>query len=192
MPLTLITGPADEPVSATDFKDYVAIDTNDNDQMIAEMLKEARGVCEAIIKRALITQTWEYTLDCFPDEVLIPLPPLVSVTSVKYIDTNGILQIMDSLLYEVDTYGIPARLRPAYGKCWPGTRDVYNAVTIQYVAGYGSEAIDVPDPIRSWIKQRAATQYANREGVVVGQTVTPIPRDYVNGLLDEYRVILFR
>jgi len=38
----------------------------------------------------------------------------------------------------------------------------------------------------------AGTLYDNPQGLVVGQTVMNVPRDFTDGLLDPYRIITFR
>lgn len=90
----------------------------------------------------------------------LPFPPLRDVISVKYYDTNGALQTMNAGDYIVDTDG--SLVSPAYGKWWPPTRDIPNAVTVDYHAGYGV-AGDVPESIKTWIKRKTADLYENRE-----------------------------
>jgi len=193
MGLSLITPCAEEPITASEAKASpslrVATATDDTD--IGVLIATARDMAETITRRAFVTQTWEYVLDGFPTGgIVLPLPPLQSVTSIKYIDTNGTQQTLDALLYAVDTDSEPGLVVPAYGESWPSTRDEVNAVRVRFVAGYG-DAADVPAAIKTWIKMRVGTLYDNPQALVVGQTVMNVPRDFIDGLLDGYRVITF-
>ena len=53
--------------------------------------------------RALLTQTWDMYLDEFPcaGEIIIPLSPLQSVTSVSYVDQHGATQTWASANYRI-------------------------------------------------------------------------------------------
>lgn len=123
-------------------------------------------------------------------EIVLPFPPLVSVDSVKYIDQNGEQQILAATEYKVDGITEPARLVPAYGKSWPGTRNEINAVLIDFTCGYGSPA-DVPAGIKRWMLLRIGALYENREELVVAQRVVVSELPFVDGLLDPYRVVTF-
>jgi hypothetical protein len=84
--------------------------------------------------------------------------PLASVTSVKYLDENEVLQTWDSANYVVDTGSRPGRIFPAYGKVWPNTLVRENAVTIRYVCGYATAAA-VPEKIAQCILQYITMLY---------------------------------
>ena len=193
MGLSLIVPASEEPITVAEAKASpslrVAVATDDTD--IGTLITTARDMAETITRRAFITQTWELVLDGFPTGgIVLPLPPLQSVASIKYIDTDGAQQTLDALLYAVDTDSEPGLVVPAYGESWPSTRDEVNAVRVRFVAGYGAAA-DVPAAIKTWIKMRAGTLYDNPQALVVGQTVMNVPRDFIDGLLDGYRVITF-
>ena len=190
MALKEITPPAEEPITASEAKASpslrVAVATDDTD--IAALIKTARLMAETRTMHALVTQTWELVLDGFPTGgIVVPMPPLQSVTSIKYIDTDGDEQTLGATLYAVDGDSIPGLIVPAYGETWPtDVRDQVNAVRVRFVAGFGA-ASDVPEDIKSWIKIMVGTLYDNPQAVVVGQTVMSIPRNFVDALLDDYR-----
>lgn len=187
--LVLKTAPTTEPVTPAEAKAHlnIALAFVADDATIARFISEARVDAEKETKRAIMTQTWYLYLDEFPDEIRVPLPPLASVTSIKYVDSDGATQTLAATEYQI-AKGDPAKIMPAYGKSWPGTRDQYDAVTIEYIAGYASAAA-VPEGIKAWILVRVASKYENREATVLGQTVAEIP--YVDRLLDEFRVYIF-
>ena len=47
---------------------------------------------------------------------------------------------------------------------------------------------DIPAGIKQWMLVYLGTLYEHREGVVAGTIVTPIPRGFVDGLLDPWRM----
>lgn len=86
--------------------------------------------------------------------IVIPLPPLQSVTSVKYLDTDGVQQTLDPATYVVQK-GEPSHIVLANGATWPSVLLMPEAVTIRFVAGYGDNEADVPQPIRLAIALQA-------------------------------------
>jgi uncharacterized phiE125 gp8 family phage protein len=189
----LITAPAVEPLTLQEAKDWMRIDAATEDALIEVLIPAARRWAEGYARRALITQTWDLVLDCFPVnpvEILLPMPTLQSVTSINYIDTAGASQLLDPAAYQVDTVGEPGRIAPAFGTVWPQTREQLNAVTIRFVAGYGVAAQDVPEGIRNGMLMLIAHMFERRESTVVGATATKVPMS-AEWLVDPYRVLRF-
>lgn len=174
MPIKLITAPTAEPITLDEAKLHCRVDHADEDALISSLIATAREAVEHITGRALMPQTLELALDDFDDVIQLPRPPFASVTSVKYLDGNGVLQTLDTASYVVDSHSEPARLMPAYGTSWPSVRDQANAVLIRYQAGY-ADAASVPSQIKSWMLLHIANLYANRESVVAGISVAPLP-----------------
>jgi len=124
-------------------------------------------------------------------EIYLPLPPLQTVDSIKYLDqTTGVQTTLDPATYRVDTVSEPGRITPAYGQTWPGTYNVASAVEIAFTCGYGLAA-SVPQGIKSWMLVRVGSMYEFREEVaIVGRSrIDPLP--FMDGLLDPFRVIVF-
>lgn len=194
MALIVIDPPTSEPVTPAEAKaspSFRVVGATD-DADITALIKTARETAEAITRRAFITQTLELVLDGFPTGgIELYCPPIQSVTSIKYIDTDGVEQTLSSDLYDLDSDSEPGMVAPAYGESWPATQDQINAVRVRYVAGYGAAA-DVPASIKTWIKMRAGTLYDNPQGIITGTITATIHRDYLDGLLDPYRIITFR
>jgi uncharacterized phiE125 gp8 family phage protein len=88
---------------------------------------------------------------------------LQSVVAITYVDGNGDTQTLDSSIYTVDGDSEPGRVYPAYGECWPAPRCIPKAVKVQYVAGYGDAADDVPARIRLAIMLLVGSLANNRE-----------------------------
>ena len=189
--MTLVTAPELEPLTLEETKKHLKVTFTEEDVLIATIITAVRQAWEMVSGMALLQQTWEAAYPCFPwsGGFVLPRPPLLSVTSVTYIDENGAPQTLAASEYTVDTRAFPGELVPAYNKTWPSTREVPNAVVIKYVAGYGDEEADVPEPIRAALRLEAGTHYYNREelSTAAGQNVTPTTLGVVRAIMANYR-----
>lgn len=193
MILTLVSESTTEPVTVTEAKTYLRMESTDStaeDVLIGTFITAARRLAENFTKRALVTQTRQVIFDDFESStgfIELPRPPLsTSGLSITYVQdtTAGTTTTIGSTVFTIDTDSEPGRVYPAYGNEWPsGVRDQRNAVTVQYVSGYSTTTI--PESITTWIKMRVADFYENREALSEEQ-MRRLPRDYVNGLLDPY------
>lgn len=147
MSLKLVTPPTVEPVTLLEAKDHLKEDTTENDAIISDAIVDARQWAEEYTGRQFVTATWDWFLDGFCQSFSAPLPPLQSVTSIKYLDTTGTEQTLASSTYRVDAVSEPGRIALDYGKSWPATYQVINAVAVRFVSGYGAPAA-VPGPIK--------------------------------------------
>jgi len=161
----------------------------ENDLLNA-LITAARQYAEDFQRRAFVTQTWELWLDKFPDEdyIKIPLPPLQSVSSVKYYDTDDTEATFSSGDYFVDIKSEPGRVALNYGETWPTTtlRPV-NGVCVTFVAGYGDAATDVPQKVRNAMLLLIGHLYEHRESVIVGTMTAEVPMS-VDALLWQNRI----
>jgi uncharacterized phiE125 gp8 family phage protein len=180
MGLKRTVDPASLAVSLVDAKKQVEIgdtDTTHDDHLI-RLIKVATGEVERHTRRALITQTWKLTLREFPGyspvnrtKVYLPRPPLQSITSIVYVDANGNTQTLSSSAYQVADDSHPAFIEPAFGESWPVLRpETSEAVSITYVAGFGSSAASVPVEYQNVIFELVAFRFMNR-----GDTNQQIP-----------------
>jgi len=64
--LKLVTPPAVEPVTLDEAKAHLRLDSNEDDTYVSALIAAARERVELFLRRALITQTFEFTLDGFP------------------------------------------------------------------------------------------------------------------------------
>lgn len=187
MALVRIAAPATEPLDLATAKLHCRVDGSDEDALITALIVAAREKAEHETGRALVTQTWELVHDEFLWGCLLRKSPVQSVTSVKYLDADsGVEQTLDPAEYLLDKDSEPGAVVPAYGKSWPGTYAVPNAVRVRYVCGYGAAAA-VPQAIKQWMLLAIGTMYAQRETVMVG-SIAAIPDGFWNGLLDPYRL----
>lgn len=189
MSLYLSAAPAVEPVSLTEIKAQCRIDISTDDTLLASYVKAARRKVESLSRHVLIEQTWKLYLDDWPagDTIVIPVVPLMSVTSVKYTDKDGTVATLSSSTYVVDIYSKPARIRLKSDQSWPGTTlQVLNGIVVEFKAGFGDDSTDVPDELCHAVKLLAAHWYENREAIATSGampkeipfTVTNLCREY--------------
>lgn len=180
--VVLITPPASEPVTLAEVKSWARIDSDDENTLITSLIVAARQEAEKYLKRALITQTWELTLDAgksyldnlgdgvydlpitalysgLPDTITLPYAPIQSITSVKTFDLDNTESTFSASNYTLDTAG--SRFVMNYGSIWTSNLRYEAAVKIRYVAGYGSGA-DVPQAIKIAIMSYVADVYESR------------------------------
>lgn len=195
MGLTLLTAPAAEPVSLAEAKAHLRVEHSDDDTLIGALIVAAREAVESRTGRALVTRTYRYTADQWPDSgdglpgatmIELPRPYLVSVQSVSYLDTAGNRQVLDASGYQVVTDTLVGLVLPPYGAAWPACRSTPGSIRIDYTAGYGNAAA-VPQALKAWMLLAIATWYAQREAVIPG-TTSELPRGFWDGLLDPYTI----
>lgn len=189
------TKPAGYPVSLEEIKDHLKISYTEEDYLLTIFIGAATEYAESITRRALMSRSFDYYLDEFPEHCCIelPMPALQSVTSIKYYDTSNVLQTLSSSKYQVDIKNEPGRIVLTEGEIWPSTKTRKpNAVEIRYVAGYPHRG-EIPKTIKTAILLTVGHWFENRESVVVGPTglrIKDVPLS-ANFLLDQNRVMSF-
>jgi uncharacterized phiE125 gp8 family phage protein len=199
MGLSLVTGPALDPVSLAEAKAHCRATSTDEDGLIAGYILAARQHIETVCNRALITQTldlfidrdWPYFFDfewrCNRRLIELPRAPAQSVTSISYVDSAGASQTLATNQYAVDVSTPIGRIEPSYDVVWPTVRNQAKAITVRFVAGYGSSPGSIPEPIRQAMLLLIGHWYEQRETVNVGNITGELPFA-TSALLSPYRV----
>jgi len=152
MILSRTIAPATEPVTLTEAKAHLGVTITDDDVRLNSLITAAREWAESYTGQAFVSQTWAAYFDDFPLGDTIRLPgPLLSITSVGYVDQDGELQAFAD--YTLDAAG--GRIFLDYDADWPDVRNIENAVTITFVAGYET----MPESIKSAIKLQVEMLY---------------------------------
>lgn len=193
MNIRTVTPPAAYPLTLAEAKEYCKLfaDDTSQDATLTMLIKAATDYAEHLTGRAFVERTLELNLDYFTDCIELPYAPLLGIDSVIYTDINGTPQTLSASTYEVNTISEPGIIRPVSGAAWPAIGYGFNPIKIQYRAGYrpvGSPTMltdnsYLPQLVRTWIGQRIATLYDNRNELSNGNA-TKIPRDYTDSLLD--------
>jgi hypothetical protein len=172
MRLIRVTAPAGDVVSLADAKAQLGgLDDSEDAALTAYLAAATAWIDCGWFGRALAPQTWELTRHSFfretrhgvhdahhgrcrrgraEHEIELPLPPLISVDSVAYVDAANVTHTLDPAAYEVAGIGDRGVLMPAFATFWPATTWRKDAVTIRFTCGYQPVA-NVPAPIRQAI-----------------------------------------
>jgi uncharacterized phiE125 gp8 family phage protein len=176
--------PAFEPISIDDLKMHSRITGTTEDTYLGSLITAARMTVEAEAWRVLMGTTCELAYDAWPasSTIRVPMPPLYSVTSIKYTSDAGVEATFSSTNYVVDTSSTPGRIALKDGVSWPTTTlQKIGGIKIVYVAGYTAVLASnadaptvaaaralVPVNFIHAIKLIAASLYEHREQVIVG------------------------
>jgi uncharacterized phiE125 gp8 family phage protein len=178
MRLSLITPPEPAQFNLTEVKAYLRVDGNDEDGVLLTLMEAAADLFTGETGRQVLEATYELILPAFPARgasLVLPRPPLQSVTSVTYIDSAGGEVVWGEAEYTVTApqgpYAGQGFIAPASGLSYPSTARRDDAVRVEYVAGWDVD--DLPDAIKLRLLLVAADFYANRETQVVGQASAP-------------------
>ncbi len=184
MSLELITPPAIEPVTLDEAKAHLKVDTTDDDALITRLISASRARAEWHTGRAFVTQRWIQWLDRWPicDVVELEPAPVQSVTSVIAYAPDDTATVLDPATYQVDAASSPPRLTWKANVFPPANLRTMNAFAIDFTAGYGDAATDVPTPIVEAILELIAFSYENR-----GEAQADMPLDAL-ALLSPYRI----
>lgn len=184
MTLKLVTAPSTYPITTAAAKLHLRVDASDEDTLIDALITAATEMAEQHTGRAIMQQTWQLTLDEFPEYFELTRVPVQSITSITYVDTAGATQTLSNTQYALaqDDFGF-ARIDPTYDAVWPDTRLQPGAVTVIFVCGYASASV-VPESIKQWIKLMVAAMYENREAE--GKQLASL--GFVDALLNRYKV----
>lgn len=186
--LELKTAPAVEPITTAEAKSHMRVDIDSDNTLIGNLITAARRHTEAYIQKSLITQTWYQYFDYgFPHIIQLEKNPVQSVTAITYTDGAGSSQTLDSANYTLDGNRKPGIIYEAYGKVWPVTRVIRNAVRVEFVAGYGDASTDVPQDIIQAMQLLVSHLYENREASAP-INISEVPMGY-KALLDPYALV---
>lgn len=141
MDLELVAAATGPLVTRDEAKAHLRVETNADDTLIDTLCAVATELIEGRegwTRRAGGVQTWKLRLDDFPQcrSILLPLPPLKAVDSVKYLDLAGAEQTFSPSLYTVNPRDLFGEIRLAYNANWPPVSLEAAVVTIQFQAGY--------------------------------------------------------
>ncbi|MFQ5774189.1 MAG: hypothetical protein ACE5GS_06715 [Kiloniellaceae bacterium] len=184
--LALTTAPARLPVGLDEIKAQLRLedDQTAEDAVAMGVVRTAVEACEDFTARALITQTWTLFRDRWPGArgdawpreglsqgverrgagraLSLPRPPLQAIVHVKTFDENDVEAVWPTANYFADTASEPGRLVARTGRTLPTPGRAANGIEVRFVAGYGGDAADVPEPLRQGVLRLAAYLFENR------------------------------
>ena len=189
MPSILLSGPAVEPITLAEAKQFIRVEHNDDDDIITALIAGARIHVETQTRRALITQSWRLTRDVWPELGCVPvLPvPLRTLDAARVYRSDGSTQAIDVAAFAVDKIAAPARLAFTRGAL-PAPERAVAGIEIDVTCGYGNAAANVPEPLRQAIRLLVGHWYENRGLVALGHEIAVLPQSAA-ALIAPYRVL---
>lgn len=167
MAYKVTTAPASEPLTKSEVKNYLKVDTSSDDALIDTLITAARQWVENHCALALLPQTILETFDGLPKEgaLSLTISPLREVSGVYYLDNANTAQLMPSAIYRVDTVTMPPRIIRNYNQSWPEVQETVGNASAIYMAGYDN-ASAVPAAIKTAMMLTIADMYDNRTDYV--------------------------
>lgn len=159
--------PVVEPVSLSDAKTHLRVDTESDDDQILALITAAREWCENYTQRTFVHTQWTMTLDTFPWEIELPRPPVAvasgnTATTITYAMEGGGTATLATSEYRVDRTSEPGVIRTVYAGTWPSHLLDRNSISVTWWGGYGEDGTKVPKVVRSAILMLVAYWYERR------------------------------
>ncbi|MFN7709852.1 MAG: head-tail connector protein [Holosporales bacterium] len=202
MGLTLISAPAQEPISLVESKVYLRVDHDAEDRLIEHFIKCARQAVEAYTARSLMVQTWQMSVNSGYGSMIssseylngiqskggggieLARSPFVELMKAPLlVDEYGRREIHD---YRLDTAGRVARIH--FGASLAQFLSGQGHLEILFKAGYGEQPGDVPAPLRQAIIMVVADLYERRQSANDNAFIAPVLNDPVIQIIRPYRV----
>lgn len=187
----VVTVPAEEPVTLTEAKDWCRITTTADDTLVTALISSARIFGEKYCNRIFITTG----IDCYFNGldysnsetygfIQLRRSPLISITAVSIYSGGSYTATTDYILRESSSF---SRLIFQNGLEHDADTDQPFILKVEATFGYGSAA-DVPEEIKTALKQHIAFLYENR-GDVVAEGKLPMPLETKLIYSRNYRII---
>ncbi len=183
-----------KPITVAEAKSHLNVTHNEDDSLIDDYIGAATAMLEARTQRCFVTQTRVCKMDGFGDSRYVhgrtiypPRSPLVSVSSISYLNGSGTTTTLASSDYIVQTGERPGRISEAYNATWPDTYGVENDVTVTYLAGHSTASASIPANIKQAVRMLVGHWYRNREASIVGTASVEIVLG-LDALLESERV----
>lgn len=157
-----IATPASEPLTLDEAKNQCQIPLGDSsrDDELRQRIVDAREVVEGDTQRILISRTVTEKFTTWPDELLLLWSPVSSITSVTYYDSTNSQQTVSSGDYSLDAFN--KRIVFDWDYVTPVLYDRWDAITVTYVAGYGTTPASIPGVLKQMMRLQLAYAFDSR------------------------------
>jgi len=182
----VITPASTYPVTLTEAKSHLKVDTTADDTYITSIIKAATQLSEEYTNRFFIDTVIDQTCSDFAQLQTLFKSKVSAVAHVKYYDNDNSLQTLSATIYDTQLQYEPSQIQLAENQSFPSITKRNDAVVARYTVGYGS-ASDVPEIIKQAILLTIGNFYQNRNSVVIGRIATELPQNS-KWLLDTYKV----
>ncbi|QCL72639.1 hypothetical protein CFBP5877_03370 [Agrobacterium tumefaciens] len=177
MTYALIYPPQAEPLTLAEVKAHLRLDGNEEDALLAALLRTAREHLERVTGLCLIRQTWRLYLDRWPETgvILIGKGPVQAIETILVFDGEGRAAVITGADRLLDGAARPARL---WLRNPPSPGRAMNGIEIDFLAGYGEAGTDVPDTLKRAMLMHVAQMFAFRGAVAPENQPAAVPAGY--------------
>ncbi|MCA3254935.1 MAG: phage head-tail connector protein [Alphaproteobacteria bacterium] len=153
-------------------------DETEHDDDLTALIRAAQSVVEHATNVLLMRREVTFRADAFPKARSIELlrGPVHEITAVKYLDSAGDEQTLDSDLYRAVT-GMRGFIELLPGASWPTTATSAIAVSIEAKVGFedAAKVAEEAPSLATGMKLLIAHWWRNREAVNIGNIVSELP-----------------
>lgn len=178
-----ISAPPIEPVSLDYAKVFLRVDTDDEDALISDFIRAAREQVEALINSALISRPKRLvSARLFGQSVFLNYGAVTEITALRLTggDIPAVIPLEDARInLRCQPPVISLKHRPSFASYDKGA----DTLEIDFIAGFGDSAEDVPMPLRQAVLLLLAQSYDYRGQAEAPPTVPMM----VDALLMPYR-----
>lgn len=183
MSTRIITAATAEALTLDEARDQLRITHTAEDYYLNGLIPRARELFQARTGHCLMPTTYELTLQKFAYAIELKMPPIISITSVKYTDVDGAEQTLASTEYVLDnTSPLRGYVVHDVDVTYPDIYTGINGVRVRYQAGYATAAL-VPGVIKQWMLMQISNWFNNRQPLSEIQ----LHETNIDYLIDEFR-----
>ena len=187
MALTRLDPVAPLPVDLEEAKAFLRVEHDDEDVVITSLVTVATAALTSRLGRCLVAQAWRFRVERPSAVISLPLPPVLAITRVAYLDALDAEVAAAAGNYRVTGVGDleGARIARAGASSWWGS-----ATVVDFTAGLAADPGSVPQPLKTAILMHVAHLFAVRESVAFDRPGHEVPHGYED-LIQPYRVWSF-
>lgn len=182
----LLSGPAVEPLSLAEAKNWLRVDHTEDDTLILALVTSARLVIEAHAQLLLLQQTWRLVLDRWPGSgpFRLPLRPIMSLDAIRVTDSAAQSQAVAEQDYRFS--GVPLAPRLGFLQPPPAPGPAMAGIEIDLTAGFGPAVSDLLAELVQAMRLLVGHWYEDRGDIP--QRVQTLPSD-ANTLIAPWRPV---
>ena len=164
MDVDLIKPAQHEPIVLSEVRDYLKIETEQEDALLLGLISAARRACETYIGRFLIAQEWCLTLNGFSEKGCdIPFSPVMEIIKIEIMGDDAFEEVPKDYYY-LDKSSLMPRVAFENGRNMPEVKVSHSGIKIYFKVGFGEDWNAVPEDIRQGILYWISAVYEHREG----------------------------
>jgi len=187
-----IDAPPREPVTLEMAKQFLRVTQPDEDSLISDLILAARIRVETLTASSLITRRRLYMTDNINTAgIFVNHRPIQDVCRVGVISNSGAVTDIGLDRIDINLRVTPPVLRLTSRQSWIASAPQACGVEIEFKAGYGDLAEEIPMPLRQAILLLVADSFEHRDiGADAGSnTGHPSVPFMVDALLMPYRTL---